>query len=300
MRCDRLQEKPSIQQLENFIIYGKVRNFATAAHIANITQSAFSFQMKKLEEMVGVQLITRSNRGSDLTREGEFFLQKITKIIAELDEAINALQKFSGLTVSVNVGALMSMGDVLMNKHVRYFQQHNDNISINVYNLEVQTMMEKLKSGEIDIASSFLLPQMNLDGYMHNTFYKDEMIFYAPGLKLSNAAVSVETMANFPLASYAPNYFMSRAIANYFSKNGANPQVEARLSTPYAIIQYCRNNPAGALMSRRLMSEMGIDKGWYELKTPLSFDVALFYRQENPKIKSMKIFIDYNLKLYKK
>ena len=45
-----MQERPSIQQLENFIIYGKVRNFATAAHRANITQSAFSFQMKKLEE----------------------------------------------------------------------------------------------------------------------------------------------------------------------------------------------------------------------------------------------------------
>ena len=42
-----MQERPSIQQLENFIIYGKVRNFATAAHRANITQSAFSFQMKK-------------------------------------------------------------------------------------------------------------------------------------------------------------------------------------------------------------------------------------------------------------
>lgn len=41
-----MQERPSIQQLENFIIYGKVRNFATAARRANITQSAFSFQMK--------------------------------------------------------------------------------------------------------------------------------------------------------------------------------------------------------------------------------------------------------------
>ena len=86
-----MQERPSIQQLENFIIYGKVRNFATAAHRANITQSAFSFQMKKLEEMLNIQLITRSNRGSDLTREGEFFLQKIIPIIDELDEAIDCL-----------------------------------------------------------------------------------------------------------------------------------------------------------------------------------------------------------------
>ena len=69
-------ELPSIQQLENFIIYSKVKDIATAAREANVTRSAFSFQMKKLEEMLNIQLITRSNRGSDLTREGEFFFAK--------------------------------------------------------------------------------------------------------------------------------------------------------------------------------------------------------------------------------
>lgn len=51
---------PSIQQLRNFIIYGKYGNFTTAANAANITQSAFSAQMKKLEDLVGVRLIERS------------------------------------------------------------------------------------------------------------------------------------------------------------------------------------------------------------------------------------------------
>ena len=41
-------ELPSIQQLENFIIYSKVKDIATAAREANVTRSAFSFQMKKL------------------------------------------------------------------------------------------------------------------------------------------------------------------------------------------------------------------------------------------------------------
>ena len=41
-------ELPSIQQLENFIIYSKVKDIATAAREANVTRSAFSFQMKKI------------------------------------------------------------------------------------------------------------------------------------------------------------------------------------------------------------------------------------------------------------
>ena len=55
-----MSELPSIQQLKNFITYGKYQNFTSAARAANITQSAFSFQMKRLEELVGIQLIELS------------------------------------------------------------------------------------------------------------------------------------------------------------------------------------------------------------------------------------------------
>lgn len=293
-----MQEKPSIQQLENFMIYGRVRNFATAAHIANITQSAFSFQMKKLEELLGVQLITRSNRGSDLTREGEYFLQKITPIIEGLDEAIGELRNFSGLTVTINVGALMSMGDVLMNRHVSYFKDQN--IDINVYNLEAKSMMEKLASGEIDIASTFLLPQMNLDGYEKDFFYKEELVFYAPNLHFAEDVLDIQTVAKQPMVDYSLNYFMHEAIESYFKCLNLSPDIEARLSTPYAMIYYCLNNNTGALLSKRLLNEIGEYSGYYRLKEPLFFDTYLIYKQENPKINSMKIFVDYVLQLYAK
>ena len=55
-------ELPSIQQLENFIIYSQVKDFALAAEKAGVTQSAFRFQIKKLEEVVGVQLISHNNK----------------------------------------------------------------------------------------------------------------------------------------------------------------------------------------------------------------------------------------------
>lgn len=294
-----MREKPSIQQLENFIIYSKVHNFATAAHLANITQAAFSFQMKKLEEIVGVQLITRSSRGSTLTREGRFFLQKAIKIVEELDNAIDELQKFSGKTVSLNIGALMSLGDVLMNRHVSYFKKHNKNIDINVYNLEAKTLLRKLDNGDIDIASSFLLPQMSLDGYVKDFFYRDELVYYAPNLKIKPDEFSSRHIEQTSFAGYSPDYFMSAAIDDYFAQINIHPDIEARLSTPYAIMQYCRSNCTGALLSRRILTEMGQTAGYYSLENPLYFNAYLIYKHENPKISSIKIFVDYVLNLYK-
>ena len=49
-----MDELPTLQELQSFITYSKMGNFTLAAQAANITQSAFSAQMKKLERLVGV------------------------------------------------------------------------------------------------------------------------------------------------------------------------------------------------------------------------------------------------------
>ena len=59
-----MKELPTMQELQSFITYNKTGSFTLAAQSMNITQSAFSAQMKKLERLVGVKLISRSTRGS--------------------------------------------------------------------------------------------------------------------------------------------------------------------------------------------------------------------------------------------
>ena len=64
-----MKELPTMQELQSFITYNKTGSFTLAAQTMNITQSAFSAQMKKLERLVGVKLISRSTRGSRLTQK---------------------------------------------------------------------------------------------------------------------------------------------------------------------------------------------------------------------------------------
>ena len=49
-----MKELPTMQELQSFITYNKTGSFTLAAQSMNITQSAFSAQMKKLERLVGV------------------------------------------------------------------------------------------------------------------------------------------------------------------------------------------------------------------------------------------------------
>ena len=106
---------PSIQQLECFIIYGRVQNFTRAAKEANITQSAFSAQMKNLESALGVTLIQRSKRGSHLTEAGKVFLARITDWMDGLHKIVYDLQSANAAQpAELNVGILRTLREQLV------------------------------------------------------------------------------------------------------------------------------------------------------------------------------------------
>lgn len=147
---------PSIQQMECFIIYGRVQNFTRAAKEANITQSAFSAQMKNLESTLGVSLIQRSKRGSHLTPEGEAFLKRITAWMDGLHKIVYDLQSTAATqSVELNVGILRTLGDIQVNRHIAHFRQTNKNLRFNVFDLETDQIAHALQDDRLDVVSTY-------------------------------------------------------------------------------------------------------------------------------------------------
>ena len=87
------------QQLESFIQVAENLNFARAAEILNITQSAVSRQIHSLEDELGTKLFNRSTRTVTLTPEGNVFLDDAKSIIAKLRTATAKIQHRSGVNV---------------------------------------------------------------------------------------------------------------------------------------------------------------------------------------------------------
>ena len=289
---------PSSQQLENFMIYGRVGNFTLAAKQANITQSAFSFQMKNLETILNVNLISRSNRGSKLTPEGEFFFKKLNQIMPMLTEAIYDVQHLNGgKPLELKIGVLTSLGDVLMNQHISYFHENNPNILITVYNMEEEDLLTSLNDDRIDIVSTFLRTDLNTKNYEKVLFRLDDVVYYAPNIPKIKNVVARQQMESLPLVQYPSQSFMNVIIEKYFQHSHKTLPAAARLATPYAIVHYCQQNPAGALLPERLLQALQIENGYYEMESPLQLKAYLLYKKENPKSKMMRIFIDYVINL---
>lgn len=289
---------PTIAQMECFIIYGRVGNFARAAREANITQSAFSAQIKRLEFTLGVQLIERSRRGSHLTEEGERFLPRIRAWIEELGKIVEDIRPAAEEgAVELNVGILRSLGDIHMNRHIAHFQRLNRQIQFNVYDMPTYQIHQAMTEGRLDVVSTYFVEQSLPDGagkdeYDVVPFGRDHMVYYGPLMDMGKKPLTVEQILSTPLVLYPTTYYMNQIYVRYFRDAALKPQVSARLSSPYAIIHYCQENKAGALLPDRLLTALGCHRGLHELETPLEAECYLIYRRNHPKIRLIQAYVD--------
>lgn len=78
---------PSLNTLRAFEAAARHLSFKTAASELGVTAGAISQQVRKLEQSLGVALFRRLPHGLLLTREGETYLPRITKIFEDLTDA---------------------------------------------------------------------------------------------------------------------------------------------------------------------------------------------------------------------
>lgn len=102
-----------------FCRVAEARNFSRAAMRLGVAQPIVTRKVRRLEEELGVQLFVRSNRGCELTPEGELLASKATGILLQLAQlkeevAISSDQVTGTIAVGVPVAAGMLLAPHLM------------------------------------------------------------------------------------------------------------------------------------------------------------------------------------------
>ena len=94
-----------LRQIEYLQAVVENGNFYLAAEQCNVSQSAISQQIKKLEDELGVKLLERHNRTFTLTPAGEHFYRKSLIISGELKQLVRETKK-----IAANDNAVLRIG----------------------------------------------------------------------------------------------------------------------------------------------------------------------------------------------
>ena len=87
-------KREEMADLTAFLAVADARSFTQAAAKLGMSQSALSQIVRRLEERLGLRLLTRTTRSVAPTEAGERLLQTLAPALGELDASISALSEF--------------------------------------------------------------------------------------------------------------------------------------------------------------------------------------------------------------
>jgi DNA-binding transcriptional LysR family regulator len=136
--------------LRTLVAVIEMRSFTKAAQSLGVTQPAVSAQIKRLQYLLGYEVLDKSAPGVSLTPRGEIVVNNARRLLSINDEI---LQLTSGHVPgqAIRVGIPIDYaGSRLPGTLVRFRKQWPD-ISYNVSSAPVDDMLRDLKQGELDI-----------------------------------------------------------------------------------------------------------------------------------------------------
>lgn len=137
--------------LRAFCSVAASKGFTAAARDLNRTQSTVSFQIKRLEEIVGRPLLLRTTRAVSLTTHGELFLDKARRILRLQQEAMSLFHEDADLAGTVRLGVTEDFASGRLASLLADFKREARNVRISIEVGLTQELRSALDRGEVDV-----------------------------------------------------------------------------------------------------------------------------------------------------
>lgn len=141
-----------IETLKIFCDLAELASFSKTANKNHLSQSAVSQQLAQLETTYKCQLINRTKRPIELTKEGRL-LYKTAKDIYEKHERLR--YEISQLKVSseskISVGAIFSIGMHTLPFYTKEFMKKYPKVNIHIEYLSAERIYDLVLKGEFDL-----------------------------------------------------------------------------------------------------------------------------------------------------
>ena len=187
-----------IKNLNTFIQVAELLSFTQAAEKLGYSQSTVSFQIRQLENELGVSLFDRINHTIALTHKGREMLQyahEIMKIAGDMEKAASGDREIGGL---VRIAIAQSLCDWLLTERFAALHRAYPGITMKIIAGDTEEMFRLLGRNEADIV-------FTLDNHIYHRDYVlvDEAqmgvhFVAASGSPLCGRTVSMEEIADEP------------------------------------------------------------------------------------------------------
>jgi DNA-binding transcriptional LysR family regulator len=142
-----------IKQLKYFHVIVEEGQITSAAKKLHIAQPPLSYQLKNLENELGVKLIERGSRNIKLTDAGLILYKRAEQILSLAKSTEDELKDFKqGNHGTLSIGTVSSSGASLLDSRLSMFHEKYPFINFEIYEGNTYELLEALNKGIIEIA----------------------------------------------------------------------------------------------------------------------------------------------------
>lgn len=219
-----------IRELRSFVHVVRLGSVNRAAAHLNIAQPALSRQLQKLEETLGVRLLTRSGRGVELTEAGALLLSHADQLVNQFDATAELvgghIQKAQG---HVSVGLPPTCGLLIGPELFRIFREQWPNATLILREGISSSLEEWLVDRRIDIA--VMHNPLPLGGVEIKPLLHEHMVLVSPPGTQGGEEVRLRDIARLPLILPSLPHSNRRLVERAAAQNGARLSVIAEVDS---------------------------------------------------------------------
>ncbi len=140
-----------LRHVRSFLAAARLGNFTRAASELHISQSAFTVQIRQLEDALGVTLFDRSKRRIRLTTAGKDVLAPLERLLVDAEAVLSRTREIAGLRRGVvTVAVLPSVAANFLPSILRDFTKRHPAISVQIRDVVAERILNAVRSEEAD------------------------------------------------------------------------------------------------------------------------------------------------------
>lgn len=282
-----------IRQLEYFQTVCRLNSISRAAEQLHVAQPSVSIAIQKLEEELGVRLFLRAQRQIALTSEGQIFLQRVNKILMQINDSVNEMKDLrSHPKGSIKIGIPPMIGMFLFPRIFAHFRKQYPHIELTAVEGGSLTIQKLIEQNRIDVG---IITQSTPSGFLETLPLTTGQthVCLPLGHPLSNQpSISFNQLRDQPFILLKEDTYNRKVVTEECRKYHFSPQIVFSSGQIETIISLVELNIGISFLFDAIAKKYSTIYSC-PLSEPLFFQIVLAWNPNRYLTNAAKAFIDF-------
>jgi len=186
----------NLDYLKSFFVIVESNSISKAARKLHLTQPGLSMQLQNLENDLGAQLLIRSNKGVQLTKEGRVVFDQTKAILAIEKNMLKSIREIQADKCILNIHSCKSFGQLILPELLMEFKMEIPNLKVNLQTNSTCDIVKSFMSHEINIA--IITDEHNYDDITSFPLMQDHLVLVT-NKETGKDQLSLDELRDIPL-----------------------------------------------------------------------------------------------------